>query len=221
MVILLISALVSQSKPREDIGVTDRRAGTSEFVESDVAPPVDSAIDSNIKAYYSTTQGIVFSYVPVYSPDDLTVTERENIIYLHISGEFPEDGQSIEVFDKEPEMDLAKSIEKRFLSDELISGGDCYVEVSVDPRPGFNRYERAEISYPEPQSPDAPFWENASRCSKYARTNGVTYFLYNQDIPDKYIYVKLGQAALAYDQQVSSKDLDRHDWSNSIRIIVP
>ncbi len=196
------------------------------FMNREVTEPqtdqnqTNSNSTTTAKTYTSDKLGISFTYEPKpVETFEVTVTERDNKIYLHGSSEAPEQGKIIEVFTKDPNMSLGDAIKQQFLKNYAAT--DCFVEdipnVAEDPRP--DSYVFAEIAYPLPSSPDVPFWENSSKCpQEYARTNAVQYFMMNPEVPGKFVFVKLGQDSITTDGVIRENG-SRYDWSGSLIIV--
>lgn len=172
------------------------------------------------ETFTSDRLGVTFTYEPKpIETFEVVVTERDNKIYVHGTEEEPEQGKTIEVFSKDASLSLSDAIKLQFLKNIAVT--DCFVEDIArspeDPRPGS--YIFAEISYPPPATPDAPFWENSFKCpQEYSKTNAVQYFMMNQEVPTKFIFVKLGQDSITTDGVVRDGE-SRYDWSSSIRIV--
>ncbi len=168
--------------------------------------------------FYSKNLGVGFTYLPFDFKPTVEINESENKIMVDGS-----DGQWLEVFDKDPNISLAQAIEQRFLSG--YNPTDCFVKVS-DYSESFQAtqqelvdYNKAYINFPTtPNAPDAPWWENADKCpSVYTTTNGIAYFLYNKNVPSKYLFVSIGQYSAASDG--SSLTDPNYNWDRSIRIL--
>ena len=177
-------------------------------------------LSSTAKTYTSAKLGIKFTYEskPVET-FEVTVTERDNKIFLHGTSETPEQGKMVEVINKNPNYSLKQAIEEQFL--RTVKSDDCFVEViqqaAEDTRP--NNYEFAIISYPPPTDTGAPFWQNRDKCHQtYSKTNDVRYFMYNPSVPNKMVFLILGQDSITTDGVVSAPE-QRQDWSASVRII--
>ena len=168
------------------------------------------------KLYFSERFGIGFTYE--YG-DSLTITEIGNKIYLHGIKQEPEGGNSIEVFAKDPNESISEAIEGRFLKG--YNPEDCYVVIDDVPSEFDLRsgYMFASISYPPPDDPEAPWFENSSKCPvNYSATNAAQYFLFNTDVPTKYLFLQTGQDSIASDgRPITEKG--GYNWSTSVRIV--
>jgi hypothetical protein len=182
----------------------------------------ETTISTTAKSYTSDKLGISFTYEPrSYGNFEVTVTEKDNKIYVHGTNEDPVTlGKVIEVFDKPSGQSLIEAIKERFLKN--YSATDCFAEAIIqapdDPHP--DNYVFAEISYPPPTDSTQPFWQNADKCpAQYSKTNAVQYFMMNPDVPNKYVFLKLGQDSITTDGMPALGDGSRHDWSASVKII--
>lgn len=173
-----------------------------------------SNMDPDTKIYTSDKLGIRFRYDS--KPRDtfeVTVTEQDSKIYLHGTSEQPQQGKVIEVFTKDPSVSLEEAIKRQFLAN--YSEKDCYVTSDSTSEPGV---VVAVIDYPPPSDPNAPFWENSNKCPEdYAKTNAVQYFMMDNDIKNKYIFLRLGQDSITSDGTPVT-ELGGRDWSASVEI---
>lgn len=184
---------------------------------SRIPPRYASAFNLSVKdpaghGYFSPRLGIGFTYL---APKPLHIWETGSVIHVDtgtISSE-----KTIEVFAIDPVPSIAIAIRDNFL--QGVSEQDCYVgllPIATDP------YQAAAINYPVVESSDQPWWDTpaAQKCpEKYRTTNGVSYFLMNAEVPDKLVFVKLGQDSLATDGTIVSAGQAPSDWSESIRIL--
>ena len=167
--------------------------------------------------YYSEKLGVGFTYVPKVS-DTVTaqVTEIGDKIYMHLLGEKPETGQSVEVFTKDPELSLEEAITARFLAG--YDPNDCFVRAYESGNLRVN-YASAGISFPRPADANAPWWQNSEKCPPhYSEINAVQYFLMNQEVPDKFLFVSAGQDMITSDG-TPIKDNAGYSWINSLQIL--
>jgi hypothetical protein len=175
---------------------------------------------TDTKIYHSDKLGVEFTYDQIFGyPSDppIKVAEIGNKIYVYSANDKPEEGQSIEVFQKDPKISLQDAIEDKFLAG--IDPKDCFVKTYAnnDPMlsetsPNLPSYITAGIAYPPSDDPDAFGWDN-SKCPKgYSETNGIQYFLENTDVPGKFLFIVVGQYMITTNGGNGS-------WSNSIRIL--
>lgn len=174
------------------------------------------------KIYYSDKLGVGFTYVPSasgYSP--VTVTEISNKIYVHAADLDPTQGQSIEVFPKDPKLTLQEAIKAKFLVG--YDPKDCFVktydQAPENPDPGLPNYAFAGISFPLGNDANEPWWQNAGKCpANYSETNGIQYFVMNKDVPNKFAFVVVGQDSIAPDGTPTTPDYG-FNWSHSLQIL--
>ena len=166
------------------------------------------------KLYYSDRLGIGFTYIP--EPDlapgyVVSVVEEESKIIV-------DEEQSVEVFTKNPKMTLEQAITERFLKG--YDPEKCFVKIyDADIEVDAPGYVAAGISFPEPENPEDAWWTNNVDCPQnYSETNGVSYFLMNTEVPEKFVFVEVGQYAAASDGIVDANGQE-YNWSHSIRIL--
>jgi hypothetical protein len=174
------------------------------------------------KLYFSERLGVGFTYDPTpVAGFEVTVTEKEDMIYIHGIKEDLKAGKTIEVFKKDSKMSLEEAIKIQFLA--KYDPKDCFVKTyPIDPN--FPGYVSAGISYPRPTEQETeeglPWMKNAAKCpATYTETNGVQYFMMNKEVPTKYVFVRLGQDSITNDGSAKSADGSSKDWSSSIRIL--
>ncbi|MCJ7826055.1 hypothetical protein MUP56_00345 [Patescibacteria group bacterium] len=143
--------------------------------------------------FTSDKLGIAF-YWANKTPADQSATvktaEIGNKVYVYLSNGKPEDGQSIERFDKSPTDTLSQAITKRFLAG--IPTSDCFVKINpTKPKPTVTK---ATISYPIPADADQPNFTYGGKCPEhYSESNGMAYFFEDSTYPDRFYYVSIGQ----------------------------
>lgn len=172
--------------------------------------------EEGTELYYSDELEVGFTYLSPSPTSSIKITEEGNKIYLHMEKEEKEQGQSIEVFEKEPRISLKEAIEQEFLKD--IDPKDCFVEVS-EKKEG-DKYVRAQISYPKSDVEGEPWWAGGEKCPEnYKKTNGGQYFFMDENVPDKFLFIKLGQAVWAFDGTPKGEGNENgKDWSSSIKV---
>jgi len=179
-----------------------------------------SSKEAGTKIYYSEKLGVGFTYLEAiyFKGADVTVTEIGSKIYVHLSNENPEEGKSIEVFTKDPDISFHKAIENKFLVG--IDPKDCFVSTNDVREPKLLNYISAEISFPYSTDPNGWWGLNSDRCPEYySETKGVQYFLMNNDVAGKFLFVKLGQDVIASDGTPWPEEWGGVDWSDSIQIL--
>ncbi len=204
----------------EDSKTVDQILSTFKFIEpEDLSSKFDLKNKvAGTKLYYSEKLGIGFTYDDGIG-DTLKVSEIGDKIYLHGINQEAVGGNSIEVFSKDPGKSITEAIEDRFL--QGYNPEDCYATAEDAPSE-FNLppgYIFSSISYPAPDDPEAPWFENSSKCPpNYSEINAAQYFLFNANVPIKYLFLKTGQDSMASDgRPITEKG--GYSWSTSIRII--
>jgi hypothetical protein len=204
-------------KPNDNTASNDQ-ATTGNVTEGSDSENTPANLAQGTKFYSSDKLGVKFRYKSMSDLHEVVVEEKDSKIYLHLEKEALDMAKTIEVFDKDPNKTLKQAIEERFLKN--YSRANCYVEDSST-IPELKRpdgYEVANISYPAPTDPNDPFWENRDKCDPvYSKTNDVRYFLYNPSVPNKYVFLILGQDSIASDGTPPTPDGGK-DWSASIEI---
>ncbi|MFA5155654.1 MAG: hypothetical protein WC453_04440 [Patescibacteria group bacterium] len=162
------------------------------------------------QTYYSDQLGVGFTY----RPDDErhpAISESGNKIMVG--------DQSVELFAKDPDLSLPQALQARFLAG--YSPADCFVKVfpTADTEQQLPDYVAATISFPPSDNPDGPWWGGADKCPAiYTETNGLQYFLMNTAVPDKFLFVRIGQYAAVPDG-TPRPDGGGFNWSHSLRIL--
>ncbi|HPI67409.1 MAG TPA: DUF333 domain-containing protein [bacterium] len=165
--------------------------------------------ESGTKIYYSQNLGIGFTYLDHADRKPVVIIEKDNKISV--------DDQSIEVFEKDPVASLEQAIKDKFLKG--YNPADCFVKMQEKSEQVLANYMVAVISYPPADNPDDPWWQNSEKCPKnYSATNGIQYFLMNREVPDRFLFVKVGQYSAASDGTPSTAD-SGFNWTNSIRVL--
>lgn len=214
VVIWLVLVKLNQNATIED------NAGNNNNQSAENSSQVESRLKDGTQTYTSDKLGLTFTYDPKPSESfDVKVTEKDNKVYLYGSNETPEQGKVIEMFTKESDQSLKDAIQTKLLA--RTNPADCFVadiqRSPQDPRP--LTFQFSEISYPAPDDPSAPFWQNSTKCPQaYAKTNAVQYFMMDSAYPDKFYFLKLGQDSITSDGREAADDGSRQDWSSSIRI---
>lgn len=186
VIAVLVNALRQPAYSPTVSGTSSLNGPTSTSAVSSSTAPAASP-KSGVQTYRSSALDLSFNY----NASDTGVLEESNTIYVYPLEMKPMEGQWIQGFSKLPSETFAQSIERQILAG--FSTANCEVLITQNKvYPGT--YSRAEISYPEPSDPNAPFWQNASQCNEaYARTNGIRFFLYDSAHPDRFYFISIGQ----------------------------
>lgn len=170
------------------------------------------------KIYYSEKLGIGFTYFPA-DPDYVNVKD----VVVESGNKISVGNQWVEVFKKDEKATLSDAITKELLTG--IDPKDCFVKME----PKYNRlggYLGAVIDYAYPSDPN-DWWEAAAKCPEWYTPAGfVSYFLMNQDVPDKFIFLMVGQEPGISDGSIPEGSLEiprgvksGSDWRGSLKII--
>lgn len=164
---------------------------------------------SNLKTYTSSALGISFNYLGEIDELDggktkTKILEQGNKIYIYfdydyMTDEKPEEGQWVEVFKKEKTDSLEIAIQKQFLAG--YSEKDCFAEAASMENFYFedyaqfpNGYLLAQISFPLSDNQNEAWWTPGEKCPQtYTRSNGISYFLGDENHPDRFLFVSVGQ----------------------------
>ncbi|HXK36000.1 MAG TPA: hypothetical protein VJ553_00255 [Candidatus Paceibacterota bacterium] len=161
--------------------------------QPETSTPTASPVVGESRTFSSGVLGISFQYIPLH-PESVTVAVKEvgDRIYVYDTRTGYEGGQFVEQFSKKTNETFEASIRRQILAGFT---GQCTVELARS-----NIYSGgwiAEIGYPDPSDPNDPPWENAQYCNEdYAQTNGIRYFLYDEDFPDRFYYFDIGQYSI-------------------------
>lgn len=143
----------------------------------------------NANVFSSAKLGISFDYAKLaYDSKKVGVKEEGNKVYIFMEGTDPNSGQWVEVFSKSKTDSLTDAIKKKFLVG--YPEADCQVEEKSAPP-----NQTAQIVVPadpgEGMDTLSAKWEKCP--ATYTSTNGLSYFLMNQDHKDKFVYFSIGQ----------------------------
>lgn len=154
------------------------------------------------KTYISNLLGLAFYYGTkmLGGNESISVKEVGNKVFVYPVTMDATKGQSVEMFEKNPNDTLAQAIEKKFLVG--IPKTDCFVEAGSPRSDGVEagkknvdkNIETATISYPVPENAEEPAFTFGDKCpEKYRSSNGIAYFWYNRQYPSKFFYFSIGQ----------------------------
>jgi hypothetical protein len=196
-----LGSLVSSPTPTPTLTTTPPMI--SETPTSIASPSVSISITQKPKptiipnpdgnTFTSDKLGIAFYWAnktPADASATVKVLESGSKVYVYPSSGKPEDGQSIERFEKSATDTLTQAITKKFLTG--IPTSDCFVKINpTKPKPTVTK---ATISYPIPAEADQPNFTYGEKCpEKYKESNGMAYFFEDSTYPDRFYYVSIGQ----------------------------
>jgi len=143
--------------------------------------------------FTSDKMGIAFYWAnktPADASATVKVLESGSKVYVYPSSGKPEDGQSIERFEKSATDTLSQAITKRFLAG--IPTTDCFVK--IDPKKPKPTVTKATIGYPIPANADQPNFTYGEKCPQgYSESNGMAYFFEDSIYPNRFYFVSIGQ----------------------------
>lgn len=180
----------------------------------------------NYKEYISTILGVGFCYPEKVGDSSYSstvkVTEVDEKIYVYYDTITKEQGQFVEVFDKEKTDTLVQAIEKQFL--QGISKDKCWAVLATTPSGAQNFFNAVEypksyifaqaLKYPMPENPAymSEAFANADNCpADYRSTNGIRSFMMDQNNPDRFFFFNIGQYSIAGTNQPT--------WQETIKIL--
>jgi len=184
---------------------------------------LDLNCPENYKKYISENLGIGFCYPEaVGEPGDMVVTEEVgDKIFVHYQSMSKERGQFVEVFNKDTNDTLVRAIEKKFLQN--ISKDKCWASLLTQTSGAVNVLNAFEypqsyifanpLQYPVPENPTdfSDALANAGNCPNgYYATNGIRAFMMDQNNPDRFFFLDIGQYYISGTNQPA--------WQETIKI---
>jgi len=155
--------------------------------------------------FISEQLGIAFCYPGKYGDNNIAVKQKDSKVYVYWGGTAFEEGQWVEVFNKNANDSLKTAIEKQF---NLSGYKDCYVKEYSEE----NNVSKATLNYPVNNSTDGPWFEfSGVYCPEgYDVTNGIRYF-YTKESVSKFLFFSIGQYAIPL--------MDGRLWQDTIKIL--
>lgn len=166
---------------------------TPQVVPTSIEVTIKPTLPPNPKGntYRSDKLHLAFYYASTVNGSDetFTVSETGNKVFVYAKGTAKESGQSVESFTKDPNQTLEQAITKQFLAG--IASNTCFVTKLDSKQAGI---ETAIIDYPVPTDATEPFFTYGEACPvDYSKTNGMRYFYYDPQFPDRYFFFDIGQ----------------------------
>lgn len=152
----------------------------------------EESCDPGVRNFRSEALGISFEYPSkVGDIENVNSKEEGDRVYVYF-GEDAKNGQWVQVFTKNADETFEEAVKRQILAG--FTSEIC--KISVMPAgsiaPFLPDALKGEITYPS--AGDEASMENLKKCNeKYARTNGLRYFIYDQNHPDKFLYFDIGQ----------------------------
>lgn len=193
--------------PRLPVPATSLPLPTSTIVTTTSNPAQEYTEDTDkpgSKRFVSNKLGISFNY----AKDQVVVEGLGNKVY--VGGE-PEDGQRVEVFQKDPSDSLKDAIKKQFHPSE----GECLInDLGTSGYP--SNFQVAEIAPPiGPDESLETILPKAEKCpARYTRTNFIAYFLEDKNHPDRFLFFYIGQQPMMADSAPDSHLM----WQETIQV---
>ncbi len=164
-------------------------------------------VEDNIGVYISPALGITFEYVYEGDVDSVMIMEDVNSITVG-------DSTKITVFEKDPNLTLKQAIEQNILKG--YDPAKCWVVSDPLKNSSLYNYNTAQIEFPEVTDLSLPWWHNAKDCPPDLTTvNGVSYYLYDPKVPEKFAFVNKGQAVAAN----APSEYGNHDFGYTIKFM--
>jgi hypothetical protein len=158
--------------------------------------------------FQSNTLGIQFQYPKEVGSEVVNIKEEGNKVYVYMGSMNPQDGQSVEVFEKPATQNIEEAIKERFLSGK--DPARCFVTTEeYDPNEIFDKTaSKFFISFPSTEN-DGMEEQTAKTeyCSPdFSETNGNRYFWYDSLHPTKYLFLSIGQYGITISDITSWQD---------------
>jgi len=168
---------------------------------------------SNQKKYVNPELGISFLYLE-HDDDGKNKTSTKQIgnkIYVYDEAYSYDSGQYVEIFNKEPSMSLEETLKKVFL--EGYSTNDCVVVAETLHSSYPTSYVQANIKVPGEFTDMEEMSTKWQKCPKdYTQTNGMSFFLMDQNHSDKFAFFSIGQYGI-------SANKDDTLWQDTVEFI--
>lgn len=147
-----------------------------------------SAVNNSPQHFVSAGLGISFDY-----GSEAEVYATGTKIYVYLKDTDPFRGQTLEVFAKRASETLQDSVTR-----QVLVGYSNACSVTVEEPHENTGLVKAEIAYAQPAKPGQPAWSEAAMCNaRYAKSNGLRYFLYDPDHSRAFVFVDIGQYAIS------------------------
>jgi hypothetical protein len=177
--------------------------------------PNPNGNNSTQKKFVSEKLGISFLYLEEQGGQKIKVEESNNKIYVFTENSQAESGQYVEVFSKEPQKPLLTAVEEKFL--QGYSKNDCEaltVNSLIKKYP--DSYEIVNIRVVGEIKDLSDLNERYKKCPQvYTQSNGVSYFLGDQNHKDKYLFFSIGQYGIIADDSTDNLKT----WQDTIQFL--
>lgn len=228
LIVLTIGATfavyISKSVKPNTTPTTEVNSGTNSTPATKTPTPTLEAIKESFeedtavlgqKRFTSPKFGVSFLYMQKQDTQTAAIKEEGNKIYVYIKELITDGkkdnykgGQWVEVFSKDKTQTLEEAVTLQFLKN--YAKADCFVSVKSMGTTTTNypkSYITATISYPKPTDESEPFFANESKCPQgYSESNGLAYFLMDQNHPGIFTYLSIGQYGIYADKDKGWQD---------------
>jgi len=182
---------------------TDSTKQPEEIPIENTKPKESSIEDTTIagqKRFASPKLGISFLFMSDINGETINVKEVGNKVYVYSdigSGKY-ENGQYLEVFQKDEKVTLANALRTTFLRNYT---NDCVVTENIlstgNQRDYPSNYKLASIKVKGEVEGLEDMMTKLEKCpSPYTQSNGISYFLMDENHPDKFLFFSIGQYAI-------------------------
>lgn len=174
-----------------------------------VAPKRDPSEPGSV-VFTAPELGISFEYLKNQNGQTFEASQSGTKVYVYASTAKPETGQSIEVFFTDPGPTLGEIIKLTFLG--RYSPSDCLLSGTTAKLPAG--FVGAEIQVPKvPGESIGSLSAKWVKCpAGYTTENGISYFVMDPKVKDKFAYVSIGQYAIM--------GPGKNPWQNSIKFFL-
>jgi hypothetical protein len=183
---------IAQSPNPETIDLTNPQSSPTQ------KPYIEDTNISGQKKYVNPELGISFLYLE-YDYDGknkISTKQISNKIYVYADAYTYDSGQYLEMFQKNPNISLEETLKKTFL--ENYSTIDCTVVTETTPSSYPTSYIQANIKVPGEFTDLEDMSIKWQKCPKtYVQTNGMSFFLMDQNYSDKFAFFSIGQYGIA------------------------
>jgi len=177
-------------------------------------PPVPYTENTTVpgqKKYVNPQLGISFLYLSSNQGSSFKTKEVANKVYVYDSNYDYDTGQYVEVFSKDPDQTFKQAIEETFL--EGYSTDKCIATSSPASEEYPSTYIQGNIKVPGEFTNIEEMSAKWQECPQpYTQTNGISFFLMDQDHADKFVFFSIGQYAIS----AGASDLT---WQDTIEFL--
>lgn len=154
----------------------------------------------NQMKFVSPKLWISFLYGETTGVPKILTKEEGDKVYIYADYHYPgfdyhKDAPYVQVFQKDPQDDLATSIKKTILKG--YSQSNCFIQTPARNVPGNSLYQTASINFPRSNSPTQTMI-NAAKCPfPYTQISGEFYFAVDKNHPERFVFFDIGTSNFA------------------------